>query len=204
MARVLLVRHGESVANALRIWQGHADYPLSERGITEARAVAAALANRPIAAIWASPLKRAAHTAGAIAESLGLSTLHDQRLMEVDVGAASGLTSDEVHARFPQRAESLARGVRWTFPGQEHPEAFHDRIHQTLGALLALDGDIVAVTHGGVIGHLAADILGIGHDNVWPFSIENCSITEIVTNRQGRLALARLNDTCHLVGLTIE
>jgi broad specificity phosphatase PhoE len=201
MARVLLVRHGESVANAQRIWQGHADYPLSERGITEARSVAAALAGRPIAAVWASPLKRAAHTAGAIADSLGVPLSHDDRLMEIDVGAASGLTSDEVHARFPGRAGSLARGVRWTFPGQEEPDAFHHRVHEALATLLALDGNIVAVTHGGVIGHLAADILGIGHDNVWPFSIQNCSITEVTTDRRGRLALARLNDTCHLDGL---
>ena len=201
MGRALLVRHGESVANARRIWQGHADFPLSERGRAEAAAVARAIAQTAVDGLWSSPLKRATATAEAIATSCSLDVLHDKRLMEVDVGQASGLTGDEVHERFPDRAAAMLEGRRFTFPDQEDPVAFRARIHEALQAILALDATIVAVTHGGVIGSIAAGVLGIAPERAWPFSIHNCSITEVVSDHGGSLALRRLDDTCHLDGL---
>ena len=43
MARILLVRHGESEWNALGRWQGQADSPLSDLGRQQAKAASRAL-----------------------------------------------------------------------------------------------------------------------------------------------------------------
>lgn len=202
LTRVLLVRHGQSVANARRIWQGHADYPLSEQGLAEAKSVASAVVARcDVGAIWTSPLQRASQTAATLGALTGLEVRDDDRLKEIDVGAASGLTADEVHERFPERAVALAKGLRWAFPGQEDPAAFHGRIMSVLEEMLALEGPVVAFTHGGVIGRIASELLGIGPHRAWPFSVGNCSITEITVERNGAPVLVRLNDTCHLDGL---
>jgi probable phosphoglycerate mutase len=189
------------VANAQRIWQGHADFELSERGLLEARAVAGALCSASAGHLWSSPLKRAAGTADSIAAAVGIQVVHDERWMESDVGEASGLTHDQVLERFPERALAMAEGRRFTFPGQEDPVAFRTRIHGALQAMLALDATMIAVTHGGVIGSIAAEVLGMAPERAWPFSIQNCSITEVVSDERGRLALRRLNDTCHLDGI---
>ena len=67
--RLILVRHGETAANAGGIYQGWLDMPLNETGERQAAAVAGALAARrdlrPVA-LYASPLDRAWRTAGAI------------------------------------------------------------------------------------------------------------------------------------------
>ena len=42
--RLLLVRHGESEANARGLLQGQAEYALTERGVEQARLVGARLA----------------------------------------------------------------------------------------------------------------------------------------------------------------
>lgn len=63
-----LVRHGESTYNAEGRIQGQSDAPLSELGHRQTEAVAAALANLPIEAVYASPLRRALETAQRIAE----------------------------------------------------------------------------------------------------------------------------------------
>ena len=42
--RVIVLRHGETDHNAARVWQGHLDTPLSERGQRQADAVGPAIA----------------------------------------------------------------------------------------------------------------------------------------------------------------
>ena len=70
--RLLLIRHGESTANAEGRWQGHADFSLSERGRRESERLAERLAAWPIDALYTSPLRRARETE----EEIGLRREH--------------------------------------------------------------------------------------------------------------------------------
>ncbi|CCH76394.1 Phosphoglycerate mutase [Nostocoides japonicum T1-X7] len=68
MPIVLLVRHGHSTANAEGVLSGRMPgVSLTERGVTEARAAADALAATPLARIVSSPMERCLATAEAIA-----------------------------------------------------------------------------------------------------------------------------------------
>ena len=80
--RVHVVRHGE-VHNPTGILYGRLpDFHLSATGAAQANAVAAALADRDIAAVIASPLERAQETAGPIAARHDLSIDTDHDLIE--------------------------------------------------------------------------------------------------------------------------
>ena len=57
--RVVVLRHGETDHNAARIWQGHLDTPLSERGLAQARAAGPAVATLHPSRIVSSDLRRA-------------------------------------------------------------------------------------------------------------------------------------------------
>jgi len=57
-----LVRHGETIANANHVLQGHCDYPLTEKGIHEGTSVGIALSNMNWDKIYCSDLGRASHT----------------------------------------------------------------------------------------------------------------------------------------------
>src|SRR4051812_50088063 len=70
---ILLVRHGETEWNRIRRYQGWLDSPLTPEGIAQAAALGRRLLLLPEAAeaaIVASPLGRARHTAAIIAECL--------------------------------------------------------------------------------------------------------------------------------------
>src|SRR5690606_36371188 len=67
----LFLRHGETDANVADRISGFTDDPLNARGVAQARAAATLLAGRPLAAIWHSPLVRAADTARAVAATTG-------------------------------------------------------------------------------------------------------------------------------------
>ena len=80
---LILVRHGESVANAQGLLLGRTDAELTETGRAQAAAVPT-LFERPVVELRSSPLRRAVDTAELL--GLGLPVLVDQRWIEVDYG----------------------------------------------------------------------------------------------------------------------
>jgi probable phosphoglycerate mutase len=161
--RILLVRHGQSEWNASGRWQGQADPPLTTHGRLQAQEAAQALG--ALDAIWASDLQRASETALIIAQALGVGpVVVDEDLRERDAGEWSGLTRDEIHQRYPGYLDEGRRP-----PGWESDERLYARARAALGRIAAEvgGGDVVAITHGGLIyaveGHLGAAFDRIGN-----------------------------------------
>ncbi len=117
MLRIILVRHGETIANREFRYIGSGyDNDLSAKGYQQAEQLAEALSILPVTAVYSSPLLRAYHTA------LPIATRHQQTaqqladLRELHFGAWEGLTRAEVIARSPQGEQQV---LAW-----EHDPAF--------------------------------------------------------------------------------
>ena len=67
MAKLILIRHGETQWNRERRMQGHSDSPLSEVGLRQAQALAQRMKNFEFHALYCSDSGRAHHTARAVA-----------------------------------------------------------------------------------------------------------------------------------------
>ncbi len=161
MVNVLVVRHGQSEWNAVGRWQGHADPPLSDLGIDQARQ--AALVVGSFDAVVASDLDRAATTAGIIAEAVGIGpVITDAGLRERDVGEWQSLTRDEIELAFPGHLENGRRP-----PGWEPNESFLDRALSSVRRIVdhVDSGEVLVVAHGGLIStlesHLGAEFAPI-------------------------------------------
>lgn len=161
---ILLARHGETEWNRDGRFQGHADPPLNELGRAQAHELAERLAAEPIAAVYASPLRRARETAEIVGDRLGLPVETADGLREVDVGSWSGLTRAEIADRFPEgSARWLAYG-----PGWDDGETYERMGERVMAALAELAGrhpgeHVLVVTHGGPIRAAHAHALGIPH-----------------------------------------
>ncbi len=158
---MLLIRHGETPWNAAGRWQGHADPGLTSRGLAQARALAAALRDEAAGAwhrIVASDLARAQQTAEQIALALGLPVDTDPRLRELDVGAWSGLTREQIRERDPETLRVFESGDPLVRPGGgESRQALRERAFD-FARELASDraGEaVIVVTHRGVVRALA-------------------------------------------------
>lgn len=102
MTRIYLLRHGETPWNAAgNRYCGRTDVPLAERGRVQARLAAAALANRPLAAVVCSPLSRARETADLVAAGR-IEVEVDRRLLEIDFGGWEGLSAAEIAVADPR------------------------------------------------------------------------------------------------------
>ena len=107
MTRIILVRHGLSMANIAEVFAGITETPLSPHGHAQARAVADYLMSREqIDAVYASPLSRAMDTVRPTAERLGLPVTPDVGLIEVDGGLWEGLPFSELTEKYPEDFEA--------------------------------------------------------------------------------------------------
>lgn len=84
--RLYFIRHGESEANLGRVFAGHYDVPLTERGRQQAEATAEFLSNVPITAVYASDLSRAFETGRTVAERLQVPLHSTENLREIAAG----------------------------------------------------------------------------------------------------------------------
>lgn len=199
--RLFLVRHGESEGNARRVFQGRLDYGLTPRGELQARSLAGRLSGMEVVHFATSPQRRARLTAEILGSTLGRTAVPLPELSEYDIGEPSGLTVAEVRERYPGILEAQRRGERVEFPGEEGRAQFQSRVRRALDFLTAFDGDVVAVTHGGVVSAVCHMVTGVDLVRRGVFHVGNCSLTVIERDRRGRLVLARHNDGCHLDGL---
>ena len=151
-ASLLVVRHGQSLWNAMARWQGSADIALSDLGRSQAATAARLLgaAGHGFTAIGSSALLRAAETAEIIADHLSLDGPSiDDRWREAHAGEWQGLTPDEIRDEWPGYLERNLRP-----PGFEPVESVVDRtIDAALVALRAAVGGppALVVSHSGVI-----------------------------------------------------
>lgn len=113
--RALFLRHGESVHNANRSGEpapGSDGDRLTERGLEQAHAAGAALREYGITRLLSSPLRRAAETAQAVGESLGLEAEEIDYTQELN----SGETFEQAISRVRRLKAELEAGGAGQLP----------------------------------------------------------------------------------------
>ena len=189
----LLVRHGETLLNASRTMQP-SETPLGPRGLAQARAVAQRLAEShpDAAAVVSSDLPRAAQTAEAIGAACGVPVAFEPLLQERNFGALRGLAYDTLGFD-PLVMEEAPDG------GESGP-AFRARVARAFEQIRALheriEGDLVVVSHGLVIGAMLAHHARLDATMTLPSRLSNTSVT--VLSAEPPHAVSLLDCTAHL------
>ena len=197
-----LVRHAETDWNREQRYQGGSDTALSETGRAQAEAAGRLLAREPLAAVWASPLRRARETAEAIARPHGLPVETHPGFREMGFGVWEGLTGDEVRARFPEAYRGWREDPgQATWPGAEPLVEVRARAVAALAELRArYDGRRVClVAHGITKRVLILEALGLPLDRLWSFHVSYSGISELEF-RDDWTAVHRMNTLVHLDG----
>ena len=180
---ILLARHGETTENRERRFQGQKDVPLNERGREQAQALAEAAAaeERPIAALYTSPLVRASETAGIVGDRIGLEPRPDDRLKEVDVGDWQDRLKDDVEREDPGGwAAFRAGGDDFRFPGGESLAEQQERV---IAALVDItqraELPALVVCHRGVVRCALAHTHKRGLDTYHEWRVPNAELIRL-------------------------
>lgn len=193
--RLIVLRHGSTRWNRERRYQGCVDTRLSDEGRAQAEAAAEALANRRLAAIYASPLGRAQETAGAIAACHGLPVLTAPAFREICLGLWEGHTIAEVQARFPELyLDWRERPHTVVMPNGESLAEVRERVLEGLGQLRHAHATetICLVSHGVTIRLLILEALGLLPERLWSIHVDAAAISEL-EYRDGSATVHRMN-----------
>lgn len=203
---ILLLRHGQTDANAAGVLQGHRPTSLNALGRRQAERLAQRLVTiaPTVDVLVSSDLPRALQTAQPIARTLELEIVVDSAWRERGFGELEGQTLGDLE---------IWRTASGTIdpPGGESSAVFRARVHAALAAVVERYADrrcVAVVTHGGVI-RAVLHLLGSGHlplaDSQEPPAVDpiaNASILHVTVDAGGAWSTVRVNDDAHLQGMT--
>ncbi len=200
--RLILVRHGETVANREFRYLGLRDDELSERGRIQAEQLTIALASLPIAAVYSSPLRRASETAAAIATRHSLAVDIEAGLREASFGVWEGMSRAEVLARSEDDARQLLAWEREPTCAPPQGESFaavQTRILTTVAQLASTHAGqtIVLVSHVGPIKVLLCQALGAPLSSLFHIFLDPAPIS-VIDWREPHPLVRLLNSHAHL------
>lgn len=205
MSRYFLVRHGATEWNAQGRIQGQSDPSLNRTGQRQARRLGKRLASVPFAEARCSDLRRCSETAAGILPGRNDVRLQEMpELREKNFGAWEGLTFREVEARYPDLYRHWLKAGDPSFapPGGESDLQLYSRADTVVDRLretrTGSGGNLLVVTHGGMLRALIARLLGLPPQKMWSFRFANAGLSLVSVFDDGSAVVDLLNDTSHL------
>jgi len=159
---IVFLRHAQSVGNAERRHQGQADFPLTDLGREQARALADYWdrEKQVFDHLISSPLSRAEDTARILADTLNLEIQINPIWMERDNGKLAGLLHEDARKKHPPPDFiPLYQPIAET--GESQWELYL-RAGEALNSILSLDpGRYLIVGHGGLFNMVMQAVVGL-------------------------------------------
>ncbi len=208
MTRLLLVRHGQSMANLDDIFAGHLDVELSPLGHEQAERTAEFIAeNYKVDKVYASDLKRAYKTAEHIAAKFGLEVIPVKQMREISAGEWDGETFDALWEKYPEEVGMWKNDIGNA--GCTGGETTKDNACRIAAALekIAQENEgktVVVATHATPIRVTQCAWQGISFDGMKDIDwVSNASVTEGVYEN-GVFKMVKSGQDAHLAELKTE
>ena len=182
---IWLLRHGETAWSLSGQHTGWTDLPLTMEGERQARELGEALKSKSFAAVYTSPLQRAARTcelAGLAAQALRVDNLR-----EWNYGSVEGRTVNDLRVGIPDWSI-------WTHgsPDGESIEEVYLRAGRVIEMAMEAEGDVALFAHGHLLRILTANYLGLPPRDARLFALSTATISVLGWDRENR-AIRRWN-----------
>jgi broad specificity phosphatase PhoE len=177
---LILIRHGQSTANAAGLLAGRSDFPLTAVGRDQAIALRPALGS--VSRVISSPLRLAVDTAACL--DLGLAVEVDDRWLEVDYGEHEGRPLPDVPPEIWRRWRSEATyrpegGEALVDVGRRVRSACRELFEKPGEGARDPEADVVVVSHVSPIKAAVAWALDADDALAWRLHLSNASLTRI-------------------------
>ncbi len=200
--RILLVRHGETDFNLTHRFQGRIDIPLHEEGQNQAEALAVALKDESLTAMYSSPLMRAMETARSV-KTFHPSTplLEEKGFIEMDLGELDGKQAGDWiahHQEFYRTWRTTPAHLK--MPGGESLEEVQIRALDMLERISNAyppGSTLFLCSHNFVNRTIICHALKLSLDRFREFQ-QDAAALNILWRREGLLTAQVVNDVSHL------
>jgi 2,3-bisphosphoglycerate-dependent phosphoglycerate mutase len=179
MARLILLRHGESQWNLENRFTGWVDVPLSPRGIQEAKDAGVKLRSFTFDRAYTSVLARANETLRLVLEAIGQTAIpieKDKALNERMYGELQGLNKDETVKKYGEAQVKIwRRSYDVPPPGGESLKDTAERVlpyyEQTIKPYLLKGDTILVAAHGNSLRALIMELEQLSREQVLELNI---------------------------------
>ena len=179
MARLVLLRHGESQWNLENRFTGWVDVPLSPRGIDEAKNAGNKLRSFTFDRAFTSVLERAIETLRLVLDAIGQSNIpveKDKALNERMYGDLQGLNKDETAQKYGQAQVKIwRRSYDVRPPGGESLKDTAERVlpyyEHTIKPYLLKGETILVAAHGNSLRALVMELEQLSREQVLELNI---------------------------------
>ena len=200
--RIYLVRHGETEWNRARIFQGRSNLPLNQEGRKQVKALALALKNKPLNAIYTSPLIRALETARLIKVfHPSIPIFEEKGLIEMDLGEFDGMKAQDWAEQYPDFRKAWNENpASVKMPGGESLKEVQVRAKDTLERITRIyppDTTILISSHNFVNLTILCDLLEIPLHRFRELRQENAAFN-VICKKGDRLYVELVNERSHL------
>ncbi|HSH18126.1 MAG TPA: 2,3-diphosphoglycerate-dependent phosphoglycerate mutase [Candidatus Saccharimonadales bacterium] len=198
MAYLVFVRHGQSEWNALGLWTGQKDVPLTEQGREEARKAAEGLRDITLHKAYTSKLARAKETLREIKEALGhvgqadLETVEHEALNERHYGDYTAKNKWEIkEAIGEEEFTKLRRTWDHPVPGGETLKDVHARAlpyyEEHILQDLKQGKNVIVAAHGNTLRALMKHLEEVADDDVHQLEIGTGEVMVYEIDEHGKV-----------------
>ena len=203
---IYFVRHGQTVWNVEKRFQGLSDSPLTELGITQAKLLGEKLKDIKFDKFYSTSLKRANDTANYIKGNREQEVEIFDDFVEISMGDMEGIQQEEFKKLYPEQVKNFFFNQLEYDPSSFGGESFlevRERVAKGLDKFIDLNKDyerVLVVSHGATLKTLLHYISGKDistlSDEVIP---KNTSYT-IVKYENGKFEIIDFSNVSHLEG----
>ena len=181
MTKLILIRHGESMGNAVRAFLGHTDLDLSPKGYEQAEAVRKYFQNIDVDVIYSSDLKRAYNTVLPISKMKNIPIITSQNLREIYAGEWENKKFDDLDIEFKKEYDIWKNNIGLAAcSGGESVLNLQTRVYNEIYKIAKEnEGKTICIgTHATPIRTFAAKCAGLQADEIknYPWAV-NASIS---------------------------
>ncbi len=202
MTRLIVIRHGQSIANAQSRFAGHSDFDLSEIGFAQAELVGKYIAEHEKPdVIYSSDLLRAYNTALPAAKRLGMQIQKTEELREIFAGKWEGMTTDDIMAQYAEEFSVWKNDyAHCRCLGGESTAEVYERVWKFVRRISSEhDGGTVMIsTHATLVRALSARAAGLDADSVDQIPFTHNASINIFTYDNEKITPVKINIIEHL------
>ena len=201
---IYFVRHGQTVWNVEKRFQGLSDSPLTELGITQAKLLSEKLKDIKFDKFYSTSLKRANDTANYIKGNRKQEVEIFDGFVEISMGDMEGIKQEDFKKLYPEQVKNFFFNQLEYDPSSFGGESFlevRERVIRGLNKFIELNKNyerVLVVSHGATLKTLLHYISGKDISTLSDEAIPKNTSYTIVKYQNGKFEITDFSNTSHL------
>ena len=201
---IYFVRHGQTIWNVEKRFQGLSDSPLTELGITQAKLLGEKLKDIKFDKFYSTSLKRAYDTANYIKGNRKQKVEIFDDFVEISMGDMEGIKQEDFKKLYPEQVKNFFFNQLEYDPSSFSGESFlevRERVIRGLNKFIELNKNyerVLVVSHGATLKTLLHYISGKDISTLSDEAIPKNTSYTIVKYQNGKFEITDFSNTSHL------